>query len=196
MKFELPQLPFEVDTLEPLISKKTIEFHHGKHHQAYVTALNNLTTGTKFESSDLETIIKIAAGPVFNNASQVWNHTFYFESLSHSNGNTLKGPFVKVINGYFGSVQFFKDTFIKAASSLFGSGWVWMVWNPKGLIEIIQEYNAGNPLRAGLIPLLACDVWEHAYYLDYQNRRSDYVTAFWNLINWEIIEKRYNDARK
>jgi Fe-Mn family superoxide dismutase len=196
MKFELPQLPYNVDTLEPQISKRTLEFHHEKHHQAYVTNLNSLTSGTKFENTDLETIIKIAAGPVFNNASQVWNHTFYFESLINANGNNLKGPFVKVINGSFGSIQFFKDTFIKAALSLFGAGWVWLVWNPKGSMEIHQELNAGNPLRVGLVPLLACDVWEHAYYLDYQNRRPDYLIAFWNLINWEIIERRYNDARK
>lgn len=196
MKFELPPLPYETDILEPQISKRTIELHHGKHHQEYVTNLNNLTIGTKFENADLETIIMVAAGPVFNNASQIWNHSFYFESLSQADDNKLKGPFVKIINANFGSVQFCKDTFIKAASSLFGSGWVWLVWNPKGSIEIIQEYNAGNPLRNGLIPLLACDVWEHSYYLDYQNRRSEYLIAFWSLINWQIVEKRYNNARK
>lgn len=196
MRFELPPLPYEMDALEPLISRRTLEFHHGKHHEAYVSNLNNLITGTKFENSDLETIIKVAEGQVFNNASQVWNHTFYFEGLKPANGHALKGPFSKVISGNFGSVQFFKDSFIKAGSTLFGSGWVWLLWNPKGTIEIIQESNAGNPLRKGLIPLLTCDVWEHGYYMDYQNRRPDYVNAFWSLVNWDIIEKRYNDARK
>jgi superoxide dismutase, Fe-Mn family len=196
MKFELPQLPFEMNSLEPGISRKTLEFHHGKHHQAYVTNLNSLITGTKFENYDLETIIKVADGPVFNNASQVWNHTFYFESLNPAGKNGLNGPFANVINGTFGSVSLFKETFIKASQSLFGSGWAWLVWNLKGSIEIIQESNAGNPLRKGLIPLLTCDVWEHAYYLDYQNRRPDYLAAFWNLINWKIVEKRFDEARK
>jgi Fe-Mn family superoxide dismutase len=196
MRFQLPPLPYELDALEPLISRRTLEFHHGKHHEAYVNNLNNLIAGTKFENSDIETIIKVAEGPVFNNASQVWNHTFYFEGLIPSNGHVLKGPFSRVISGNFGSVQFFRESFIKAANSLFGSGWVWLLWNPKGTIEIIQESNAGNPLRKGLVPLLTCDVWEHGYYLDYQNRRPDYLTAFWSLINWDIIEKRYNDARR
>jgi Fe-Mn family superoxide dismutase len=196
MRFQLPPLPYELDALEPLISRRTLEFHHGKHHEAYVNNLNNLIAGTKFENSDIETIIKVAEGPVFNNASQVWNHTFYFEGLIPSNGHVLKGPFSRVISGNFGSVQFFRESFIKAANSLFGSGWVWLLWNPKGTIEIIQESNAGNPLRKGLVPLLTCDVWEHGYYLDYQNRRPDYLNAFWSLINWDIIEKRYNDARK
>jgi Fe-Mn family superoxide dismutase len=196
MRFQLPPLPYELDALEPLISRRTLEFHHSKHHEAYVNNLNNLIAGTKFENSDIETIIKVAEGPVFNNASQVWNHTFYFEGLIPSNGHVLKGPFSRVISGNFGSVQFFRESFIKAANSLFGSGWVWLLWNPKGTIEIIQESNAGNPLRKGLVPLLTCDVWEHGYYLDYQNRRPDYLNAFWSLINWDIIEKRYNDARK
>jgi Fe-Mn family superoxide dismutase len=196
MRFQLPPLPYELDALEPLISRRTLEFHHSKHHEAYVNNLNNLIAGTKFENSDIETIIKVAEGPVFNNASQVWNHTFYFEGLIPSNGHVLKGPFSRVISGNFGSVQFFRESFIKAANSLFGSGWVWLLWNPKGTIEIIQESNAGNPLRKGLVPLLTCDVWEHGYYLDYQNRRPDYLTAFWSLINWDIIEKRYNDARR
>lgn len=195
MLFELPSLPYSFDALEPHISKRTLELHHGKHQEAYVNNLNNLKYGTRFENSDLETIIRVAEGPLFNNASQVWNHTFYFEGLIPSDAHHLKGPFSKIICGNFGSVQLFKDSFIKAASSLFGSGWVWLLWNPKGLVEIIQESNAGNPLRKGLMPLLTCDVWEHGYYLDYQNRRNDYLNAFWNLINWEIIEKRYYDAK-
>jgi Fe-Mn family superoxide dismutase len=183
-----------LNALEPNISKRTLEFHHGKHHQIYVTNLNDLITGTKFEKTDLETIIKVADGPIFNHAAQVWNHTFYFAGLEPGNNKITKGPFLDIINGSFGSVTFFKNTFIKSALSLFGSGWVWLVWNPIGSMEIIQERNAGNPLRKGLIPLLTCDMWEHAYYLDYQNRRTDYLEAFWKLINWEVIEKRYNDT--
>jgi superoxide dismutase, Fe-Mn family len=196
MKFYLPQLPFELNALEPNISEKTLEFHYGKHHQAYLTNLNSLITGTKFENSDLITLIKVAEGPLFNNASQVWNHSFFFESLIGAGKNELKGPFADIIIDSFGSLSIFKETFIKASLSLFGSGWVWLVWNPKGSIEIIQESNAGNPLRKGLIPLLACDVWEHSYYIDYQNRRSDYLNAFWALVNWEFVERRLNDARK
>jgi superoxide dismutase, Fe-Mn family len=195
MKFVLPPLPYKTDALAPNISEKTLEFHYSKHHQTYVSNLNNLIIGTKFENADLISIIKAEDGPLFNNASQVWNHTFYFESLIHAGKNKLQGPFANVINGSYGSVTLFKETFIKASLSLFGSGWVWLIWNPKGTVEIIQESNAGNPLSKGLIPLLTCDVWEHAYYLDYQNRRSDYLNAFWNLINWEMVEKRFFDAR-
>jgi superoxide dismutase, Fe-Mn family len=195
MEFALPPLPYKLDALEPSISRRTLELHHDIHLDAYVRNLNNLIAGTKFENTDLETIIKVSEGPIFNNASQVWNHIFYFESLMPPNGKSLKGPFSKIITGNFGSLQFFKESFSRTASSLFGSGWVWLLWNPRGAMEIIQESNAGNPLRKGLFPLLACDVWEHGYYLDYQNRRSEYLNAFWNLINWEIIEKRYFDAR-
>lgn len=195
MEFALPPLPYKLDALEPSISRRTLELHHDIHLDSYVRNLNNLIAGTKFENTDLETIIKVSEGPIFNNASQVWNHIFYFESLMPPNGKSLKGPFSKIITGNFGSLQFFKESFSRTASSLFGSGWVWLLWNPRGAMEIIQESNAGNPLRKGLFPLLACDVWEHGYYLDYQNRRSEYLNAFWNLINWEIIEKRYFDAR-
>lgn len=195
MEFALPPLPYKLDALEPGISRRTLELHHDMHLDGYVRNLNNLIAGTKFENTDLETIIKVSEGPIFNNASQVWNHIFYFESLMPPNGKSLKGPFSKIITGNFGSLQFFKESFSRTASSLFGSGWVWLLWNPRGAMEIIQESNAGNPLRKGLFPLLACDVWEHGYYLDYQNRRSEYLNAFWNLINWEIIEKRYFDAR-
>lgn len=176
------------------MSRRTLDLHHGKHLDAYLNNLNVLIAGTKFEDADLETIIKVADGPVFNNASQVWNHSFFFETLKPGDG-IMKGSFSKIISGHFGSVQYFRETFNKTALSLFGSGWVWLLWNPKGTLEIVQESNAGNPLRRGLIPLLACDLWEHSYYLDYQNRRSDYLNAFWNLVNWDIVEKRYLDAR-
>jgi Fe-Mn family superoxide dismutase len=191
MKYELSPLPFEMNALEPFISKRTLEFHHGKHYQAYVSNLNNLIPGTKFTKLDIETTIKVADGPIFNNAAQVWNHKFYFDGLKPSGKSEPEGPFADIIIESFGTLSFFKESFIKSAASLFGSGWTWLVLNPKGLLEIIQKENAGNPLRIGLIPLLTCDVWEHAYYLDYQNRRADYIEAFWKLINWEIVEKRY-----
>jgi Fe-Mn family superoxide dismutase len=194
MKFELSTLPYELNALEPYISAKTLEFHYGKHHKACITNLNNLIQGTPYKNRDLDTIIKIADGPVFIYAAQIWNHNFYFEGLKPSNNHGLTPPFADIINDSFGSISFFKETFVKSALSLFGSGWVWLVLNPKGSIEVIQKNNAGNPLSIGLIPLLNCDVWEHAYYLDYQHRRSDYIESFWNLINWELIEKRYNDA--
>ncbi len=196
MKFELPVLPFEINALEPNISGKTVMYHHEKHHKMYVSGLNRLIAGTKFENKDFETIIRIAEGPIFNNAALAWNHAFYFSGLKPGYNNILKGPFAAIIKNNFGSTRFFKDTFIRSAESLLGAGWVWLVLKADGSMEIISESNAGNPLRSGLVPLLTCDVWEHAYYLDYQNRRADYVRAFWDLINWEIIEKRYNEARQ
>jgi Fe-Mn family superoxide dismutase len=194
MRFELPDLPFELNALEPYISKKTLELHHGKHHNDYLANLNKLVQGTKFKDLNLETIIKVADGPIFNNAAQVWNHTFYFECLKPGNRSSIKDSFEEVIKNSFGSVSFFKSSFTESVSSLFGVGWVWLVLNQNGVMEIIQKFNAGNPLRVGLIPLMTCDVWEHAYYLDYQNRLGDYACAFWELINWDIIEKRYIDA--
>jgi len=194
MRFDLPDLPFELNALEPYISKKTLELHHGKHHHDYLANLNKLVQGTRFKELNLETIIKVADGPIFNNASQVWNHTFYFECLKPGNSISIKKSFKEVIKINFGSVSFFKSTFTEAVSSLFGVGWVWLVLNQNGSMEIIQKFNAGNPMRVGLIPLMTCDVWEHAYYLDYQNRLGEYAYAFWELINWDIVEKRYFDA--
>jgi superoxide dismutase, Fe-Mn family len=191
MKFELPKLPYDMTGLEPLISKKTLDYHYGKHHQTYITNLNNLIAETKFENAELETIIKEADGALYNNAAQVWNHTFYFMSLTKGKASVPGGILAEAINKSFGTLNDFKDTFTKACIGLFGSGWVWLVKNQKGLLEIMQESNAGNPLRRGLIPILTCDVWEHAYYLDYQNRRLEYINAFWNLINWEVIENRF-----
>lgn len=191
MKFELPKLPYEMNALEPFISQRTLEFHYGKHHQTYVTNLNNLISETKFENAALETIIKEAEGPIYNNAAQVWNHTFYFMGLVKFKECAPQGILAEALKKSFGTFADFKEAFTKASVSLFGSGWVWLVKNEKGLLEIIQESNAGNPLRKGLKPLLACDVWEHAYYLDYQNRRPEYINAFWSLINWEVIEERF-----
>ena len=182
--------------LNLIFPRKTLAYHHRKHHQDYITILNKLIKGTNFENKDAETIIKVADGPIFNHAALAWNHSFYFSGLKPGNNRLLKGPFADVIKGSFGSVRFFKESFARSAASLLGSGWVWLILNPKGSVEIIHESNAGNPLRRGLIPLLTCDMWEHAYYLDYQNRRSDYVEAFWKLINWEVIERRYNEARQ
>jgi Fe-Mn family superoxide dismutase len=191
MEFKLPQLPFGLDELSPMISRKTLEFHHGKHHQAYVNNLNNLIKGTKFENSDLETIVKESDGGIFNNGAQVWNHTFYFEAFAKNPKEEPTGELAKSIERDFGSFDSFKDTFSKTAATLFGSGWAWLVKDAYGNLEIIQESNAGTPLRNGYKPLLTCDVWEHAYYLDYQNRRPDYIEAFWNLVDWTVVENRF-----
>jgi Fe-Mn family superoxide dismutase len=191
MAFELPKLGYEIDKLSPVISKQTMEFHYGKHHQAYVNNLNNLVTGTRFENASLETIIREADGGIFNNGAQVWNHTFYFQSFSPNGGGEPSGSLADAIIRDFGSISAFKEQFAKAAATLFGSGWAWLVKNAEGKLEIIQESNAGNPLKSGKTPILTCDVWEHAYYLDYQNRRPDYVAAFWNLIDWKIVGSRF-----
>ncbi|GAB4293004.1 MAG: superoxide dismutase [Fe] [Marinilabiliales bacterium] len=191
MKHELPKLPYELDALEPYISKKTLEFHYGKHHQAYVNNLNNLIQGTEFENMSLEDIVKKSSGGIFNNAAQTWNHTFYFNSLSPNGGGEPTGALLDAINKSFGSFAEFKEKFSKAAATLFGSGWAWLVRNNDNSLEIIAESNAGNPITKGLTPLLTCDVWEHAYYLDRQNRRPEYIEAFWNVVNWNIIGQRF-----
>lgn len=191
MKFELPKLPYELSALNPTISDKTLEFHYGKHHQAYVNNLNNLVPGTKFENADLETIVLESDGAIFNNAAQVWNHTFYFNQFSPNPAAAPTGELAKAIDATFGSFEKFKEEFTKASVGLFGSGWSWLVKNEAGALEIVQEANAGNPLRKGKKPLLTCDVWEHAYYLDYQNRRPDYVSSFWNIVDWKVISERY-----
>ena len=191
MKFELPPLPYAIDALEPHISKTTLEFHHGKHHQAYVNNLNNLIPGTEFENADLETIIKKADGGIFNNGAQVWNHTFYFNQFSPDGGGEPAGALAEAINKSFGSFEAFKDEFSKAAATLFGSGWAWLVKKDDGSLEIIKESNAGNPIRNGLTPILTCDVWEHAYYLDKQNKRPDYIADFWKIVDWKLVGDRY-----
>ncbi|MBN2612506.1 MAG: superoxide dismutase [Bacteroidales bacterium] len=191
MAFELPKLPYAPDALEPFISKKTIEFHYGKHHQAYVNNLNNLIPGTRFEKSTLEQIVKEADGGIFNNGAQVWNHTFYFTSFSPKGKREPAGDLAHAIEKQFGSFTAFKEEFAKAAGTLFGAGWAWLVKNSSGTLDIIQESNAGNPLRKGLTPILTCDVWEHAYYLDYQNKRPDYISAFWDALDWELVSERF-----
>lgn len=191
MAFELPSLPYEMDALEPHISKQTLEFHYGKHHQTYVNNLNKLVLGTEFENASLEEIIKKSEGGVFNNAAQIWNHTFYWNCLCPNGGGSPSGKFAEAINESFGSFEAFKEKFSTASVTLFGSGWAWLVKNNQGKLEIIQESNAGNPLRNGHTPLLTCDVWEHAYYIDKQNRRPAYVDDFWKIVDWKAVENRF-----
>lgn len=191
MKFTLPELPYAHNALEPIISEKTIGFHYGKHHQTYVNNLNGLIEGTEFENSELETIVKKSEGPIFNNAAQIWNHTFYFLSLTPTRGTVPAEKIVKAIDDAFGSLDGLKTEFNKAAISVFGSGWAWLVKDIDGKLSITKESNAGNPLTRGLIPILTFDVWEHAYYIDYQNRRADYVAALWDIVDWNVVSERY-----
>lgn len=191
MKFTLPELPYAHDALAPVISAETISFHYGKHHQAYVNNLNNLVPGTEFENADLDTIVKKSDGPIFNNAAQIWNHNFYFLSLTPKKGSAPSAALAKAIDEAFGSFDKFKDEFAKAAVTLFGSGWAWLVKDDVGKLSIVKESNAGNPITKGLIPLLTFDVWEHAYYIDYQNRRPDHINAMWELVDWNVVSARY-----
>ncbi|MFV0291405.1 MAG: superoxide dismutase [Mangrovibacterium sp.] len=191
MAFELPKLPYGIDSLEPYISGHTLEFHYGKHHQAYVNNLNGLVAGTEFEQADLETIIKKSSGAIFNNAAQVWNHTFYFFQFSQSPKAMPTGKLMAAIEDSFGSFDAFKDAFTKSASTVFGSGWAWLVKDNNGKLSIVQTSNAGNPLTDGLTPLMTCDVWEHAYYIDKQNARAKYIEDFWHVLNWQVIEERF-----
>lgn len=190
MAFELPKLPFEMNALEPYISSETLDFHYGKHHAAYVNNLNKLVEGTAFEKASLEEIIKKADGGIFNNGAQVWNHTFYWNCLSPNIGQEPSGALLKAIKSDFGSLDAFKEKFTNAAATLFGSGWAWLVKGKNGKLEIVQESNAGNPLRGGIEPIMTCDVWEHAYYIDKRNRRPAYIEDFWKLVDWEKIGKR------
>ena len=190
MKFELPKLPYDRKALEPHISGETIDYHYGKHHQAYVNNLNGLIEGTEFAEQSLEDIILNSQGGVFNNAAQTWNHTFYFWQLAADPKKTPEGELAAAIDSSFGSLEAFKDAFAKAGATLFGAGWVWLVKNTDGVLEIKQTPNAANPMTDGDTPVLVGDVWEHAYYLDYQNRRPDYLAVFWNVLDWAVIEKR------
>ncbi len=191
MKHELPQLPYAADALEPVISRQTIDFHYGKHHQAYVNNLNTLIPGTHFENMNLEEIIRKSDGAIFNNAAQVYNHSFYFCSFKKGGSAMRHCALSDAIEAKWGSPENFKKEFAGAAASLFGSGWAWLVRNDKGELSIIKESNAGCPLTSNLVPILTFDVWEHAYYLDYQNKRADYIAALWNIIDWERVSERY-----
>ncbi len=191
MAFELTALPYALDALEPFISKETVEFHYGKHHATYVNNLNKLVPGSRFENASLETIVKEAEGGIFNNGAQVWNHSFYWNCLSPEGGGEPEGKLKEAIERDFGSFGQFKEMFSQAAATLFGSGWAWLVCDRAGKLSIVQEQNAGNPLRQGLMPLLTCDVWEHAYYIDKRNRRPAYVDDFWKIVNWKAVEAYY-----
>jgi len=191
VQHQLPPLPYALDALQPHISKETLEFHYGKHHQAYVTNLNNLVKGSEFENARLEEIIRKSSGGMFNNAAQVWNHTFYWNCLSPRAGGEPKGPLAEAISRKFGSFGAFKEAFSKSAVGNFGSGWTWLVKKADGAVDIVNTSNAATPLTGPDKPLLTCDVWEHAYYVDYRNRRPDYVAAFWNLVNWDFAAQNY-----
>lgn len=190
-KFTLPAFPFAQDALEPHISKTTIEFHYGKHHQTYVDNLNKLIIGTEFENSTLEEIVLKSSGGIFNNAAQVWNHTFYWNCLTPKSNLKPEGKLLDAIEKEFGNYEEFKEKFTNSAVTLFGSGWAWLVKNKEGKLEIVQTSNAENPMRQDKTPLLVCDVWEHAYYIDKQNRRPAYLESFWNLVDWKKVEERF-----
>ena len=189
MKHELPDLPYPKDALEPHISAETLEFHHDKHHATYVNKLNGLIEGTEFADASLEDIIKKAEGGIFNNGAQVWNHTFYWNCMSPNGGGEPGGDVAEAISKAYGSFDDFKAKFSEMGANNFGSGWTWLVKNDDGSVEIVNTSNAGNPLRDGKTPLLTCDVWEHAYYIDYRNARPKYIDAFWNLVNWEYVNQ-------
>ena len=191
MPHELPNLPYANDALEPHISAETLEFHYGKHHATYVDKLNGMIPGTEFESATLEEIIMGSSGGIFNNAAQVWNHSFYWNCLSPNGGGTPELGLGEPIDRDFGNFEAFKDQFTASAVGNFGSGWTWLVKNSAGNLEIVNTDDAENPMKQGHLPLLTCDVWEHAYYIDYRNKRPDYIAAFWQLVNWEFVAANY-----
>lgn len=191
MAHTLPALPYAMDALAPIISKETLEFHYGKHHQAYVTNLNNLIPGTEFESASLEEIVKKSSGGIFNNAAQVWNHTFYWNSMAPNAGGEPTGKLADAIKAKWGSVAAFKEAFNKSAAGNFGSGWTWLVKKADGSLDIVNTSNAATPLTTTDVALLTCDVWEHAYYIDYRNARPKYLESFWSLVNWSFAAKNF-----
>jgi superoxide dismutase, Fe-Mn family len=191
MQHTLPELPYAMDALAPHISKETLEYHYGKHHAAYVTNLNNLVKGTEFETASLEDIVKKSTGGVFNNAAQIWNHTFYWHCLSPNGGGAPTGKLADAINAKFGSFDAFKEAFTKSAIGNFGSSWTWLVKKADGSVDIVNTSNAATPLTTQDKPLLTCDLWEHAYYIDHRNARPKYVETFWNLVNWEFASKNF-----
>ena len=191
MTHTLPPLPYSMDALAPFISRETLEYHYGKHHQAYVNNLNNLVQNTEFANLSLEEIIKKANGPLFNNAAQVWNHTFYWHCMAPPSKSEPEGKLRDAINMTFDSFEKFKEEFSKLAVSLFGSGWAWLVKTPEGKLELKGTSNAATPLTENKKALLTCDVWEHAYYIDYRNARPKYVEQFWNLVNWHFVAEQY-----
>ena len=191
MEHKLPELPYAMDALAPHISKETLEFHYGKHHQTYATNLNNLIKDTEFENSTLEEIVMKSSGGLFNNAAQIWNHSFYWNCLSPNGGGEPTGALADAINAKFGSFAAFKEEFSKTSITTFGSGWGWLVKNSDGSIELASTSNAGTPMTNGQTALMTCDVWEHAYYIDYRNARPAYLEAFWALVNWDFVAKNF-----
>ena len=191
MSFELPTLPYAKNALEPHISQETIEYHYGKHHQTYVTNLNKLVEGTPQANATLEAIVQSASGAIFNNAAQVWNHTFYWHCLKPHGGGEPSGAMAKAITQTFGSFSAFKEKFSAAALSNFGSGWTWLVKNKEGAVEIVNTSNADNPMVHAKKALLTIDIWEHAYYVDYRNARAKYIEAFWQLVNWDFVSENF-----
>lgn len=192
MKFTKPKLPYSPDALVPVISEETINFHYGKHEQNYIDTLNSLIEGTEFQDMNLEDIICKSEGKIFNNASQAWNHIFYFFQFAPDGQKEPSGNLLDQIEKQFGTFEDFKTKLVEAGATLFGSGWVWLSADKEGALVISQGSNAANPMTEGLRPLLVFDVWEHAYYLDYQNRRKDYLDKLWDIVDWSIIEERYN----
>ena len=192
MTHELPKLPYAMDALQPVISKETLEYHYGKHHQAYVTNLNNLIKNTEFENLSLEETILKSSGGIFNNAAQVWNHTFYWHCLTPKSTEAPSGKLADAIKKKFGSFDEFKKLFSETAVKTFGSGWAWLVKNPDGELEVISTSNAATPMTQHKKALLTCDVWEHAYYIDYRNARPTYVDHFWKIVNWAFVEENFS----
>ncbi len=192
MEHQLPQLPYSIDALTPHISQETLEYHYGKHHQTYITNLNTLKKNTEYDDSTLEEIIMKSSGGLFNNAAQIWNHSFYWNCLSPNGGGKPTGAIGDAINQTFGSFESFKDEFSKTAITTFGSGWGWLVKKADGSLALSSTSNAGTPMRDGDTALLTCDVWEHAYYIDYRNARPKYVEAFWALVNWDFVANNFS----
>lgn len=193
MKHELPELPYAKDALAQVLSEETVNFHYNKHERAYIDNLNKLAEGTKYEALPLEEIVRTSEGGIFNNAAQAWNHLFYFQALSPNGKTKPDGCLLKAIERDFLSFEAFKEKFEAAGLSLFGSGWVWLVTDKDGKLSLVQGRNAETPLTSGLRPLLCVDVWEHAYYLDYQNKRAEYLHRMWEIIDWYKVEERFND---
>ena len=192
MAFELPALPYDRDALEPHISKETLDYHYGKHHNTYVVKLNGLVEGTELENKSLEDIVKTSEGGIFNNAAQIWNHTFYWHCLSPNGGGEPTGELSDAINAAFGSFEAFQQKFTESAVNNFGSSWTWLVKNTDGTVAIVNTSNAATPLTTDQTPLMTCDLWEHAYYIDYRNVRPDYLAAFWKLANWEFVAANFS----
>ena len=191
MEHKLPVLPYALDALEPHLSKETLEYHYGKHHQTYITNLNNQIKGTEFEELSLEEIVKKSSGGMFNNAAQTWNHTFYWLGFTPKGEGKPAGDLAAAIDAKWGSFEKFQEAFNTVAAGTFGSGWAWLVKTPAGELDLVSTSNAATPLTTENTALLTCDVWEHAYYIDYQNRRADYVAALWDLVDWNVVSSRF-----